>query len=105
MFTKRSTLETQTRVSLFNFFCTILLISRSSARRSNDSVPYLRLDRLRGARDVGVRGASSLDPPDVLVKRPVYIHVGETEQYGHAQALFYDTRENMINNRVECYLL
>lgn len=56
-------------------------------RSSDNGVPYLRLDRLRGARHVGMRGAASLDPPDVLVKRHVHVHVGETEQNGNAEAL------------------
>jgi hypothetical protein len=47
----------------------------------------LRLNRLCGARDVGVRRATSLDSPYVLVKRSVYVNVGETEQHGNAKAL------------------
>jgi len=42
---------------------------------------------LCGARDVGVRRATSLDSPYVLVKRSVYVNVGETEQHGNAKAL------------------
>lgn len=55
--------------------------------RLDNGVFHLRLGRLRSARDVRMSGASSLDPPDILVKRSVHVHVGKTEQHRHAQAL------------------
>lgn len=86
------------RYDLFYFilFCTTIVVVTFA---SNDGVPDLRLRRLRGARDVRVRRAPALDPPDVLVERAVHVHVGETEQHGHAQALWKKIQKKIIKKK------